>query len=177
MKQDEIQKFDRFLERDGYEIPLTLAAKIVGAAQSDTTNWRQRNLLPAPARKISGRFAVTRNGVIGLGILAQLAPLVGPDAARGVARELLAGMFGPRPHGLNPTDFVREAIKFTSRREDDDGPTSASWSDFDLTPVSADAIAKGPIPAQTTVILPIGRLVYMWAISIEDAFEASCENG
>lgn len=176
MNAEGLKLVDRFLNIGGYTIPLAQAAEIVGATLKDVTNWRQRELLTFPTHKIGNRYFVTRDGMIALGVMAELSWIVGPETASAIARAIWARIFARSPHGLDLAEFRDWAVCFRKPISSvDDTPffpeeAEGDWRNvtgFPMNLVTAKDLQRQPIPNGATVILPIGQLVCMWAVSFE----------
>lgn len=179
MTPETINMIDNFLNRSGFNFSLSQVSEITGATMKDLTNWRTRSLLPFPAEKIGERYYVTRDGFVAIGVMAELAWLIGPDNASAVANAIWETFFARSPHGLDIEEFRDTVVYFrktvAQRADITEKPRFPSESEdiwqkvsgFPLMTQTADQLAAQPIPNSTTVILPLGLLVCQWALRFE----------
>lgn len=179
MEAQGLKLVNDFLNREEYTIPLVLVSEAVGASNKDITNWRQRDLLVFPAEKINGRYMVTRDGAIALGVMSEIAWLVGPETAAGIAKAIFGNFFARSPLNLDILQFRDTVVYFRKpsaargaganvpRFPGEDEDTWDAIMGFPLRTATADMLARQPIPNHTTVVLPIGQCVCQWALHIE----------
>ncbi|WP_101067277.1 hypothetical protein [Roseovarius salinarum] len=184
MTPDAEEIVKRFLARRDCSIQMSWAARETLTDNKDATNWRDRGLLPFPPEKIGARYFTTPDGVITLGLMNELAWMIGPENASAAAAAIWRRLFAGDRAGVD-IDALRDTLvyfrkpsgrslgitdkpRFPDQCED-------SWeqvSGFPMRETTAQDMAKQPVPNSTTVIIPVGQLVTMWAISIEHVLDA-----
>lgn len=166
---------EEFLNTNGYEFQLSRVCGIVGASLKDVTNWRQRGVLPFEPQKLAGRYCVSQLGFVSIGVMSELAWLLGPEVASKVAQTVLEDLFFNSPFQMKYEDFkkltlsfekplsenVKAAIQYPRLRDEDDmNPLASTGFELVYRQLGDDEVW----PQRTRVTVPLGILVSKWAV-------------
>lgn len=150
MTQNADKMMKDFIEQmHHFRYPQTVVCDTVGAALSDLNEWRRREILPADGYEKKGRVIYTGAMLLRAGILAELAPIIGPTEAGRFADVFLSSL----PFDM---DGIKGKVAvFTPRRGEF----------FDIILVDMSEALEGDFHAK--IVFPIGRLFTQWMVGAE----------
>jgi len=165
-----------FFAAEGYCFRLDEVSATVGVSVKDLTNWRQRELLPFSPQKIGGRYHVTVHGFVCIGIMAELAWLVGPDVSSQIAERVVKDLMFSAPLEAQTEKLLSLKIVFErpATQGIDQLPHSRqSEGDDEFSPLGNAGFRLDYVyPGQENftrrrahVTLPFARLVANWAVN------------
>ncbi len=160
--EDLIATFDAYL--DAHRYPGSVVCETVNASQADTTQWRLKGLIPTDGYVKRGRLYYTGVQVLRMGVIAELAPIIGPAKASKIADHYFTNR---KPDWRA---FDGKALLYNPNTA---GQAFAEWAGGSPLGISLrDEAQSFGVLNSATVVLPLGRLVRQWMIGAELRLQA-----
>ena len=156
-----------FDDLDRFIYPQPLVCDTVNVSRLDLDAWRKRGLLLGEGWEKDGRVMHTGRSALWCGVMAELAPIIGPTEASRHAETLLMHSPLDRREGMVATINPR-----LPRWKGDEAPEG--WETVrQLALIPEKQFADQPIPLHALVVFPVGHLFQWWALGMRTHVDAA----
>jgi len=146
-------------EIDRFRYPGPVVCELLNTPQQEMHDWRRRGYIPADGFEKRGRIQYTGVQVLRMGVIAQLAPIIGPAKASKIADYC----FIARPFDWSALEG--KALLYDPRLADE---AFAEWAGTNPLGIRwADETEQIGTLNRATVGLPLGHLVRQWMVGAE----------
>jgi len=149
---------------DTFRYPGPVVCELLSTPQTEMHDWRRRGYIPADGYVKRGRIQYKGVQVLRMGVIAELAPFVGPARASKIADECFIA---------RPFDWRKVPVKALIYDPHSTGEAVAEWTGCSPLGVAlVDEAETFGTFTRAKVVLPLGHLVRQWMLGAELRMQA-----